>query len=450
MTEEIQFRIIVGSYEHSLLCLSVTIPQQKGIDETPDVHFHPVFHFEAHTMSIRAMDVGKRYLVSGSNDEHIRIYDMQKRKELGTLLKHQGSITKLVFSDEAKKDQDADNEYLSHKTGRWLLSAAEDGNILIWRVKDWEQFGTLKGHKGSVNDLCIHPSGRVAISVSSDRTVKLWNLMMARKASTLKLRGKTTLGQLPYFCKFDKKSGGEYFVIGLTTRLIVYKTREARILHVYTVEQTIMCMEFLVLGEKQYLVLGMNDGSLNFYGFDGEEEEKKKEDEEDGDGEDEDEEERDEVEVDADDSDEEESQQNHHNKTPKATPLGSPDFQLQGHATRVKGFSIYQQKRLSDGKILTYIVSISSDGRIVVWDMDKKEQVAEYSTGERLNVVSTVQESIEKPESMRHEVEVRAEKSAAESESDGEGLVKLMKGKKRSKKQKRRDKKKLIRVELPN
>ena len=68
-----------------------------------------------------------------------------------------------------------------HKNGKWLLSGSEDGKIIIWRTKDWETFGILKGHTGKINDLAIHPSGRVAILVSQDQTIRLWNLMTAKK-----------------------------------------------------------------------------------------------------------------------------------------------------------------------------------------------------------------------------------------------------------------------------
>lgn len=67
----------------------------------------PIFHFQAHSLSIKCLAVSRRYLVSGSNDEHIRIYDLQKRKELGTLLSHQGSITALQFSHPASSSEDA-------------------------------------------------------------------------------------------------------------------------------------------------------------------------------------------------------------------------------------------------------------------------------------------------------------------------------------------------------
>ncbi len=420
---QIQFRIVVGSYEHTLLSLSVTVPIKKDEKDDREAHFQPIFHFQAHTMSIRALDICRRYLVSGANDEHICLYDMQKRKELGTMLKQQGSITKLVFSDESNHLRDNKTEYLSHKTGKWLLSASEDGTILIWRVKDWEQFGTLKGHKGAINDINIHPSGRVAISVSNDRTVKLWNLMTAHKASTLKLRGKITLGQLPYFCKFDKKTGGDYFVVGLTTRLLLYKTREAKVFHIFTFEKTLMCIDFLVLDDHQYLVVGLSDGSIAFYPFDPES-------------------------LSALESEADENS--------LVSEIGEPEFKLQGHATRVKGFSIYQEKDINSGKVLTYLVSISSDGRIVVWDMQKRDQVAVYATSERLNVVSTFPESIEKADTMQSTLEkaeaaskIEKNESDEESEDEKKELEELVKKRKRkAKKQRRREKRRLMKVEI--
>ena len=74
-SSSIQFRIFVGSYEHNLLCLSVIDPSN-----IKDPIFQPIFHFQAHLLSIKSMDLAKRYLVTGSNDEHIRIYDLQKEK----------------------------------------------------------------------------------------------------------------------------------------------------------------------------------------------------------------------------------------------------------------------------------------------------------------------------------------------------------------------------------
>ncbi|GMG39635.1 unnamed protein product [Ambrosiozyma monospora] len=373
MSNNIQFRIIVGSYEHNVLCLSLTLPQiteetqssnekDTKSKQLSQPFFQPIFHFQAHSLSIRAMDIAKRYLVTGANDEHIKIYDLQKRKELGTLLQHQGSITKLVFSNEVNQNTEEDNEkeesehnkndeksghnnkkrkhhqqkshkndnqtpeskkaaqleqakYPSHKNGKWLLSAGEDGKIVIWRTKDWEQFGILKGHTGAINDLAIHPTGRVAISVSDDKTIKLWNLMTAKKASTLKLKGFNTLGQAAFLVRFTPVLG-DYFVVGLLTRLMVYNTRDAKVHLIFKFKQTLMCMEFLNLNGIVYLVLAFGNGVIGLYDFEklinGDSTTAKSK----GKGK------KDDTEV-------------------VELDLKEPDIKLQGHASRVKGVSVW-------------------------------------------------------------------------------------------------------------
>jgi protein MAK11 len=99
-----------------------------------------------------------------------RIYDLKKRKDLGSLSQHIGAVTALQFYSRTH-----------------LLSASEDGTICIWRTRDWECMATMKGHKGRVNGMCVHPSGKIGISVGKDKALRLWNLMTGRKASANKL-----------------------------------------------------------------------------------------------------------------------------------------------------------------------------------------------------------------------------------------------------------------------
>ena len=126
--------------------------------------------FSAHTGAIKCLAASDRYLVSGGSDEVIKIYDLKKRKDLGSLVQHNGAITSLQFYSR------------NH-----LLSASEDGTICIWRTRDWECMATMKGHKGRVNGICVHPTGKIAVSVGKDKALRLWNLMTGRKASNTKL-----------------------------------------------------------------------------------------------------------------------------------------------------------------------------------------------------------------------------------------------------------------------
>ncbi|GMF05327.1 unnamed protein product [[Candida] boidinii] len=194
-----------------------------------------------------------------------------------------------------------------------------------------------------------------------------------------------------------------------------------------------MKLDFIKLNNIEYLIIALNTGCINFYKFENILNSESNEDNKDDD---------DIIEL----SD---------IKT---------EFELLGHSNRVKDFSIYQEEHKinesnnnnNDKKILTYLISVSSDGRIVIWDLNLRDQVAVYSTGERLNVVTTVSESIEKSSTMKKREEDNEEENSvnnnidSEYESDGEGLAEIMKGKRKklSKKAKRKQKEKLISVEL--
>ncbi|KAJ2464825.1 60s ribosome biogenesis protein mak11, partial [Coemansia sp. RSA 2320] len=132
------FLVSAGTYERILYGI-------EGRFVGDQLTLNPQFIFPAHIGCIKAVSVGGRYLASGSTDEVVKLYDLKKRVELGSLHEHKGSITALQFHGH------------SH-----LLSASEDGAICIFRTKDWEPLKVLKGHKGSVTSMAIHPSGKLA------------------------------------------------------------------------------------------------------------------------------------------------------------------------------------------------------------------------------------------------------------------------------------------------
>ncbi|SCU95708.1 LAMI_0F03400g1_1 [Lachancea mirantina] len=390
-----QFRVIVGSYEHNLLCLSLDLSLN-----TPA--FTPIFHFQAHSLSVKCLDVSKRYLVSGSNDEHIRIYDLQKRKELGTLLAHQGSITALRFSKSettiGDAEQDVDRPKTKKSGDKWLLSASEDNNIVIWRTKDWENFGLLKGHTARINDFDIHPSNRIAISVGNDHAIRLWNLMTVKKAGVLKLKNYNQNGQHVRWCG----QSGEFFVVALLNRILLYKTSTAKVSRELNMGKlTIMHIEVEKLDDKEYLCIGLSDGSVCFFPMEP---------------------------LYAEVQDDE--------------PEFKPEFKLHGHGNRVKDFRFHKN---SFGQ---YLVTIGSDGKVVVWDVKTKDQVAVYDCGERLNCVAICEESIEKYDSMRKRDSETAEiGEQSEAEEDPAALKEILLGKAGRKKKAKHSRKVEVQLE---
>ncbi|KAH0513744.1 p21-activated protein kinase-interacting protein 1 [Microtus ochrogaster] len=141
--------LVAGSYEQVLFGFRVhREPATSGDRET----WTPVADFthHAHTASLSAVAANNRFVVTGSKDETIHIYDLKKKIEHGALLHHSGTVTCLKFYGT-----------------RHLISGAEDGLICVWDAKKWECLKSIKAHKGHVTFLSIHPSGKLALSVDA-------------------------------------------------------------------------------------------------------------------------------------------------------------------------------------------------------------------------------------------------------------------------------------------
>ncbi|XP_071347450.1 p21-activated protein kinase-interacting protein 1-like [Trachinotus anak] len=150
--------LIAGSYEQIAFGYRVKTDEEEWTAKADFTH-------HAHTASISAVAASERFVVTGSKDETIQLYDMKKRTEHGALLHHDGTITCLEFYGS------------SH-----LLSGGEDGLLCVWSTKKWECLKSIKAHKGHVTSMSVHPSGKLALSVGTDKTLRTWNLIDGRSA----------------------------------------------------------------------------------------------------------------------------------------------------------------------------------------------------------------------------------------------------------------------------
>ncbi|KAG9286706.1 hypothetical protein G9A89_012256 [Geosiphon pyriformis] len=293
------FRIIAGSYERILYGIDAywIKPEEEGFEnENQKLKLEPIFIFPAHSGCIKTVAVGGRYLASGSSDELIKLYDLKKRKEYGSLWHHQGSITSLQFYNETH-----------------MLSGSEDGTVCIWRTKDWECLITKKGHKGRVNSLAIHPSGKIALSVSKDKTVGLWNLMTGRKATA---RGIGREGEI-----ISWNTIGDQYAILIANVIEIYNVADAKIVHKFQQRSRFICMKYYSHSELgELLITGGEDKIINIYN----------------------------------------------------TKDGTCMVTISGHQNRIKAIDIINfSPNENSCTQLPLLVSVSSDGVINVWNLEK-------------------------------------------------------------------------------
>ncbi|KAI8371985.1 WD40-repeat-containing domain protein [Choanephora cucurbitarum] len=233
---EEDFRVIVGTYERLLFGLNA-----NWLENEEKVKLEPVFIIPAHTACIRTVAVGGHFLASGSSDEIIRLYDVKKRKEYGSLGgHHSGDITDIQFH------------------GKYMLSASDDHLINLWRTKDWEFLKTLKGHKAKVNAMAIHPTGKIALSVSADRTAIVWNLMTGRKASVNKLGREEPMSVL-------WNTAGDQYAILFDKSIQIYKVADAKVALTISHRSRIHTTRYFKLEDTEYIVTGSEDKTIRVW-----------------------------------------------------------------------------------------------------------------------------------------------------------------------------------------
>ncbi|OQE12757.1 hypothetical protein PENFLA_c063G02943 [Penicillium flavigenum] len=100
-----------------------------------------------------------RLLVSGSYDSTVRLWDTVTGRLQQTLEGHSHFVQSVAFSPN----------------GRVLASGSDDNTIRLWDTVTGSLQRTLKGHSKSVRSVAFTPNGRLLVSGSDDMTVRLWD-----------------------------------------------------------------------------------------------------------------------------------------------------------------------------------------------------------------------------------------------------------------------------------
>ena len=118
--------------------------------------------FQGHTNSVDAVTVTTdgRKAISGSQDNTLKVWDLETSEELRTLKGHTNWVSAVAVTSD----------------GRKAVSGSDDKTLKVWDLETGEELRTLKGHTYWVSAVAVTPDGRKAISGSWDHTLKVWDL----------------------------------------------------------------------------------------------------------------------------------------------------------------------------------------------------------------------------------------------------------------------------------
>lgn len=122
---------------------------------------HPSFPEEGHQECVYSLQFDANYLVSGSRDQTMRIWNLHTRRLMRPpLTGHTGSVLCLQFDADPEEDL--------------LVSGSSDSNVFIWKFSTGELIQKLtRAHRESV--LNVRFDKRILVTSSKDKTIKIFN-----------------------------------------------------------------------------------------------------------------------------------------------------------------------------------------------------------------------------------------------------------------------------------
>jgi hypothetical protein len=65
--------------------------------------------------------------------------------------------------------------------GRYVVSGSEDNTVRLWDLVTGKEVRRFTGHEGSVNSVAVTPDGKYVVSGSTDETVRVWDLATGKE-----------------------------------------------------------------------------------------------------------------------------------------------------------------------------------------------------------------------------------------------------------------------------
>ena len=130
-----------------------------------------LFTLEGHSDGVTSVAYSPdgRWIVSGSRDNTLKVWDTENGQEVRTLEGHSNVVTSVAYSPD----------------GRWIVSGSRDGTLKVWEAESGHEMLTLEGHSDHVESVAFSPDGRWIVSGNSDNTLKVWNVENGKEVRTL-------------------------------------------------------------------------------------------------------------------------------------------------------------------------------------------------------------------------------------------------------------------------
>jgi WD40 repeat protein/tetratricopeptide (TPR) repeat protein len=126
-----------------------------------------VRRFTGHEWGVRSVAVTPdgQYVVSGSWDNTVRLWDRATGQELRRFTGHDDSAWSVAVTPD----------------GQYVVSGSSDKTVRVWDVATGKEVRRFTGHEGLVLSVAVTPDGKYVVSGSGNETVRVWDLATGKE-----------------------------------------------------------------------------------------------------------------------------------------------------------------------------------------------------------------------------------------------------------------------------
>lgn len=162
--------VVTGGYDRRLLVWNPETLKPyvfRNLEQGASVKTAPEYReLGGHSTSIRCLNVSSdgRLLLSGSQDNTLRLWDFTTGGVIQTFRGHDSWIRGIAFG----------------RDGRTLVSASQDATIRTWSIAGYAELRSIQGreldgHADAVLAAAFSPDQKLVVTASRDRTARTWD-----------------------------------------------------------------------------------------------------------------------------------------------------------------------------------------------------------------------------------------------------------------------------------